>query len=160
GERFMDQMAAAAEREGITLQYCMPLPRHFLQGTRYSNLLTIRASGDRFGKDQWKPFLFNARLATALGEWPWTDVFKSNETFNLLLATLSAGMVGTGDAIGRVDRTNLLHAVRPDGVIVKPDSAIAPHDGAYLVAAGHREAPLIATASTRHAVGEITYLFA
>ena len=40
------------------------------------------------------------RLASALGEWPWTDVFMSSETSNLLLSTLSASMVGVGDALG------------------------------------------------------------
>jgi hypothetical protein len=160
GERFMDLMADAADREGISLQYCMPLPRHFLQGTHYSNLLTIRTSGDRFDNDQWKPFLFNGRLASALGEWPWTDVFKSNETSNLLLATLSAGMVGIGDAIGQFDRANLLKAARPDGLIVKPDSAIAPLDSAYVEAAHRRGAPLVASARTHRASGDTTYLFA
>ena len=126
GDIFMDTMAESARREGISLQYCMPLPRHFLQGTRYSNLLTIRTSGDRFKQEHWKSFLFNGRLASALGEWPWTDVFMSAETSNLLLSTLSASIVGIGDAIGTFDRTNLLRVVRADGVIVKPDEAIAP----------------------------------
>src|SRR5215471_2062665 len=58
GEQFMDAMAQAARQAGITLQYCMPLPRHFLQGTRYSNLMTIRVSGDRFDQQNWPSFLF------------------------------------------------------------------------------------------------------
>jgi hypothetical protein len=70
GEQFMDAMAQTARQTGLALQYCMPLPRHFLQGTRYSNLMTIRVSGDRFDKEHWKSFLFNARLVSALGEWP------------------------------------------------------------------------------------------
>src|SRR5262249_61837380 len=61
------------------------------------------------------------RLASALGEWPWTDVFTSSETSNLLLSTLSASIVGVGDALGQFDRTNLLRVVRADGVIVKPE---------------------------------------
>ena len=50
----------------------------------------------------------------------------SSETSNLLLSTLSASIVGVGDAFGQFDRTNLLHVVRPDGVIVKPDDSITP----------------------------------
>lgn len=84
----------------MALQYCMPLPRHFLQGTRYSNLRTILVSGDRFERSHWMWFLFNGRLASALGIWPWSDVFMSSETSNLLLSVLSASMVGVGDAIG------------------------------------------------------------
>jgi hypothetical protein len=160
GELFMDTMARAAAKEGIALQYCMPLPRHFLQGTRYSNLSTIRVSGDRFGKDQWASFLFNGRLASALGEWPWTDVFMSSETSNLLLATLSASIVGVGDALGQFDRANLDRVVRADGLIVKPDDAIAPLDSSYVEQAKDRGSPIVAAARTRHAGSITSYVFA
>ncbi len=160
GERFMDLMAEAAEREGITLQYCMPLPRHFLQGSQYSNLTTIRTSPDRLSKEHWRPFLFNGRLATALGEWPSTDVFMSAETDNLLLATLSGGIVGVGDAIGKLDRDNLLRAVRPDGVIVKPDDPLTPLDRAYIAQAKDPSAPIIAVARTDHEGWITSYVMA
>ncbi|HEX4112907.1 MAG TPA: hypothetical protein VH020_10255, partial [Stellaceae bacterium] len=150
GERFMDAMAEAARREGVTLQLCMALPRHFLQGSKYDNLTTIRPSGDRLRAHHWKSFLFNGRLATALGEWPWTDVFQSKETQHLLLATLSGGMVGVGDAIGKLDRDNLLRAVRADGVIVKPDEPLTPLDRSYVAQAKDRAAPVVAAARTDH----------
>jgi hypothetical protein len=160
GEAFMNAMADAARKAGIVLQYCMPLPRHFLQGTRYSNLLTIRTSGDRFDKDHWKPFLFNSRLASALGEWPWTDVLMSTETSNLLLSVLSGASVGVGDAIGGLDQRNLRRVVRADGVIVKPDDSITPLDSAYLDAANNRGSPIVALARTRHSAGVTSYVFA
>jgi hypothetical protein len=160
GERFMDAMAAAAQKRGISLQYRMPLARHFLQGTRYSNLLTIRPSGDRLTREHWKSFLFNGQLASALGEWPWTDVFMSSETSNLLLSTLSASMVGVGDAIGTFDRANLLRVVRADGVIVKPDEPIRPLDAAYVEEASGQQQPLIASATTHHAGSTTSYVFA
>lgn len=156
----MDAMAQAAGQAGITLHYCMPLPRHFLQGTRYFNLLTIRVSGDRFDKQHWASFLFNGRLASALGEWPWTDVFISSETSNLLLSTLSASIVGVGDALGQFDRTNLLRVVRADGVIVKPDDSITPLDSAYIAQANNRGLPLLAAAQTRHEGSITSYVFA
>ena len=160
GERFMDLMAEAAEREGITLQYCMPLPRHFLQGSKYANLTTIRTSPDRLAKEHWRPFLFNGRLATALGEWPSTDVFMSAETDNLLLATLSGGIVGVGDAIGNLDRDNLLRAVRRDGVIVKPDDPLTPLDASYIAQAKDPSAPIIAVAFTDHEGWITSYVMA
>jgi hypothetical protein len=160
GERFMDAMAQTARQLGITLQYCMPLPRHFLQGTRYSNLLTIRVSGDRFDKQHWASFLFNGRLASALGEWPWTDVFMSPETSNLLLSTLSASIVGIGDALGQFHQTNLLRVVRSDGVIVKPDDSITPIDSAYIAEANNRRSPILAVARTRHETSTTSYVFA
>ena len=156
----MDAMSGAASRAGIALQYCMPLPRHFLQGSRYSNLLTIRTSGDRFGREHWESFLFNGRLASALGEWPWTDTAMSAETSNLLLSTLSGSSVGVGDAIGSLDRENLARVVRADGVIVKPDDAITPLDSAYLAAAHGPLSPLLASAHTRHRRLVTSYVFA
>jgi hypothetical protein len=160
GEQFMDAMANAARNGGLTLQYCMPLPRHFLQGTRYSDLTTIRVSDDRFRKEQWPAFLFNGRLASALGEWPWSDVLMSSETSNLLLATLSASLVGIGDGIGHFDRSNLLRVVRADGVIVKPDDAIAPLDASYIAQANARLSTIIAAAHTSHEAGLTSYVFA
>src|SRR3981189_1883908 len=88
----------------------MPLPRHYLQSTRYDNVTTIRASHDRFGRDKWDEFLYGSRLAGSLGLRPWSDVFMSDELENLLLSTLSTGPVGVGDRIGTVNRENLLRA--------------------------------------------------
>jgi hypothetical protein len=160
GETFMNAMSTTARKAGIALQYCMPLSRHFLQGTLYSNLLTIRTSGDRFDKDHWKPFLFNSRLASALGEWPWTDVLMSAETSNLLLSVLSGSGVGVGDAIGALDQKNLQRVVRADGVIVKPDDSITPLDTAYLDAANNRASPVLAVARTQHSKTVTSYVFA
>jgi hypothetical protein len=156
----MNAMSITARKAGIALQYCMPLPRHFLQGTRYSNLLTIRTSGDRFDKDHWKPFLFNSRLASALGEWPWTDVLMSGETSNLLLSVLSGSSVGVGDAIGALDQKSLQRVIRADGVIVKPDDPLTPLDTAYLDAANNRASPLVAVARTQHSKTVTSYVFA
>ncbi|MFN7995243.1 MAG: hypothetical protein U0Q18_16665, partial [Bryobacteraceae bacterium] len=54
---FLDNMADAMAGQGITIQYCMPGPRHVLQSVKYSNVTTIRASLDRFGPDRWTNFL-------------------------------------------------------------------------------------------------------
>ncbi len=160
GDRFMDSMAAAAGAERMTMQYCMPLPRHFLQSSKYSNLTTIRPSGDRLKEQHWRSFLFNGRLATALGVWPWTDVFKSSETANLLLATLSGGMVGIGDAIGKIDWVSLRRAVREDGVIVKPDEPLTPLDQSYVARAKDSSASIVAAARTNHEGWITSYVFA
>jgi hypothetical protein len=95
-----------------------------------------------------------------LGIWPFTDVFRSTETDNLLVATLSAGPVGVGDRIGALDAPNLLRAVRPDGVIVKPDVPLAPHDRAFLQEARSPEAPLIASTYSAFGKARTVYLFA
>jgi hypothetical protein len=168
GDAFTDGMARAAQEKGMSMQYCMALPRHFLQGARYGNLTTIRTSGDRFTRSKWDTFLYTSRLASALGIWPWADVFMSTETDNVLIATLSGGMVGNGDKIGAEDKENLLRAVRLDGVIVKPDAPLLPIDAMYTSDAleklpadeSRSPPPMIASAHTDHGALRTAYVFA
>jgi hypothetical protein len=138
----------------------MPFAAHFMQGCRYENLTTIRTSGDRFNLGRWNNFLYTSRLAAALGIWPWADVFKSPETGNVLLATLSAGPVGIGDAMGAETKTNLLQAVRADGVIIKPDTSIVPLDRSYIADALQQPVPLTASTHTWHGGIKTEYVFA
>ena len=159
-ETFLDNMSRACAEKGVTLQYCMPYPCYFLQGSRYPNLTSIRTSGDRFTPGKWNDFLYTSRLASSLGIWPWTDVFMSDETGNILLSTLSAGPVGIGDAIGVENKANLFHAVRADGVIVKPDAPMVPLDASYIADANKTPAPLIAATYTDHDGLKTGYLFA
>ncbi len=160
GEAFLDNMSRACKEQGITLQYCMPLPCHFLQGSLYENLTTIRTSGDRFNTGKWHNFLYTSRLASSLGIWPWADVYMSSETNNLLVSTLSAGPVGIGDAIGSENKANLMLAVRADGVIVKPDSPIVPLDRTYITEAEKKPAPVTAGTSTDSDGIKTGYIFA
>ena len=160
GEAFMDEMAEAARERGLTLQYCMALPRLFLQGARYPNLTSIRVSPDRFERSRWDRFLYTSRLASALGIWPFSDVLMSSEADNLLLATLSAGPVGIGDRIGSEDRDTLARSVRADGVLVKPDAPLVPIDRMYLADARHESTPMIATTYVEHAGRRSVHLVA
>lgn len=159
GAEFMDDMAGACRSNGLTMQYCMPCPCHFMQGCRYDNLTTTRVSDDKFGPARYNNFLYTSRLAAALGIWPWTDVFKSTDVNNLLLATLSAGPVGIGDAMGAENMFNLSQSVRADGVIVKPDAPIVPLDQSYLADAGTNPVPLLASTYTDNGLRTV-YLFA
>jgi hypothetical protein len=160
GDEFTGGMAAAAKARGLSLQYCMALPRFFLQGARYDNLTTIRVSDDRFRRSQWDNFLYGSRLAGALGIWPWADVFMSTETNNLLMANLSAGMVGVGDAIGAENKENLLRVARPDGVLVKPDAPLVPSDEVYLAEASGQKSPMVAWTYSDHGPLRTAYVFA
>jgi hypothetical protein len=159
GDAFTGGMAHAAEEHGLTLQYCMPLPRHLLQGARYADLTSARVAGDRFERAKWDDFLYTSRLASSLGIWPWTDVFMSTETDNLLIATLSAGLVGIGDRMGAEDRNSILRAVRLDGVIVKPDSPLLPIDAMYVADALKSNKPMVAAAHTGHGELRTSYVF-
>ncbi len=157
---FLGNMARAAAANGLTMQYCMPLPRDYLQSTLYQNLVTTRVSDDRFDRNRWDEFLYNSQLAGALGEWPWVDVFMSTETDNLLLATLSGGVVGIGDPIGQESAANLMQSIRPDGVIVKPDAPILPTDRTYLGDAAGTLPAMVASTYTQHGLLRYAYVFA
>jgi hypothetical protein len=134
--------------------------RDYLQSTFYPNLMTIRTSEDRFDTTRWAEHLYGSRLAHALGIWPWTDVCMSRETRNILLQTLSAGPVGPGDALGTVNATNLLRAVRPDGVIVKPDVPLVPVDDAYVNDSLGLGQPMVTATYTDHTNSRAIYIFA
>ncbi len=158
---FLDNMASAMSTRGLTMQYCMGTPNDFLQSTRYNNLTNFRTSGDRFDRPNWDPFLYASRLASAVGIWPFSDNFQSSEADNLLLATLSAGPLGVGDALGTVSAGNLLQAVRPDGVIVKPDAPIVPLDQSYIAGAQSQNTPMLASTYTDFGGGlRAAYVFA
>jgi len=160
GETFLREMARACRERGLTMQYCMPLPCFFMEGSRYENLTTIRTSTDGFGQARWNDFLYTSRLASALGIWPWADVFESAGSDNVLLATLSAGPVGIGDAIGKENKANIFKSVRADGVIVKPDLPCVPLDQCYLTDATNRGEPLLAATCTSHGGLRTSYVFA
>ncbi|MHB8581478.1 MAG: hypothetical protein ACYDA4_16660 [Ignavibacteriaceae bacterium] len=160
GNAFTNGMADACMKAGLSIQYCMAMPRYFLQGLKYNNLTSIRTSGDRFEINKWKHFLYTSQLAYECGIYPWCDVFKSNELGNMILDVLSSGPVGTGDAIGKEDKKNIILACRKDGVLVKPDVPILPIDEDYINDATKKSMPMLAYTYTKH--GSITtgYVFA
>src|SRR5262249_40421230 len=145
--------------QNINIQYCSGTTRHFLQSARYNNLTTIRTSEDRFERVRWTNFLYAARLASAVGIWPFTDVLMSSETDNLLLATLSGGPVGIGDRLGTINAANLRRAVRPDGVIVKPDVPLTPIDPSFWDDSNDAGAPMISATYSDFGDLRAWYLF-
>ncbi|MBM9503414.1 carbohydrate-binding protein [Actinacidiphila acididurans] len=159
-DQFFDNMAHHAAVDGMDMQYCMALPRDYLQSIRYPNLTTIRVSDDRFDRPKWDMFLYDSQFAGALGIWPWVDVFMSGELDNLLLATLSAGPVGVGDALGKVNAGHLFQAARPDGIIVKPDVPIVPTDSTYVGEGAGQMPAMVASTHAAHPGLTYRYVFA
>jgi hypothetical protein len=157
GDAYMDGMARACAAHELTMQYCMILPRNLMQGgAKYANLTTVRLCSDRWERGKWRDFLFGSQMASALGAWPWTDVFRSNETANMLLCDLSAGMVGLADKIGEENVANIFHVARKDGVIVKPDEPLVPMDQTYIAQAEGKKHPLVCATGSR----DTKYVFA
>ena len=160
GDAFADGMANGMKAHGLSVQYCMAPPRFFLQGSKYDNLSTVRVANDRFDRPEWNRELYTSQMATALGEWPFVDNFRSTETANLTLAVLSAGMVGFGDAMNEADPVALSRAARADGVVVKPDTAAVPLDSMYVAdAGGDAKVPMTAAAYTDHGALRTAYVF-
>ena len=157
---FMDNMAAAMAENNMTMQYCMPTPRHVLQGSKYSNLTSIRISQDHFERGLWPQAIYASRLATSVGIWPWVDVFSSDDAPNLMIATLSGGIVGASDAIGGANVRNLQRVARADGVIVKPDAPLVATDSTYLAEAGGAPGPMVAYTYTAHGSNRAVYVVA
>ncbi|HVT11730.1 MAG TPA: hypothetical protein VHE55_05650 [Fimbriimonadaceae bacterium] len=155
-DAFADAMADACRRDGLQMQYCMASPRFFLQAVKYPNLTTIRTSDDRFDSRKWAPFLYDSQFADAVGARPWCDVFMSGETGNMILATLSTGPVGTGDAIGKENKANILKAVLPDAEIVRPDRPLLPCDQTYR----DQSSPFLASTYTESHHYRTRYFFA
>ena len=157
---FLDNMASKMDAAGRKLVYCMPLPAHILQSTNYDNVVVARVSNDAFARDRWDTMLLLSRFATATGLWPFADAFQSPNVRDVLLSTLSAGPLGSGDAVGAASAANLQQAVRADGVIVKPDVAIVPLDATYVAVAQDKTAPIIASTYTDHSGLRTAYVFA
>ncbi len=162
-EEFLSDMAVSMAHQDIAIQYCMALPAYFMASTQFPNLRTIRTSDDHFIPARYDTFLYSSALAHALGLWPWSDVFMSSELSNLIVSTLSAGPVGTGDALGAIDSANLKRMMRVDSVILKPDTPLIPIDAMYAVdaASGNLSptAPMIAMTQTSFGTASEDYVF-
>lgn len=156
-QQFLGNMARAMGAEDIAIQYCMPLPGYLLASTRYQALQTARVSDDRFQPSRWNEFLYGSALARAVGLWPWSDVFMSRELPELILATLSAGPLGVGDELGRIDASNLKRAMRADSVLLKPDVPAVPIDASYIAEARSPSAPMVAATHSGDEVEVFAY---
>jgi hypothetical protein len=158
-EAFLGNMSSSMQSSGMDIQYCMPLPAHYMASTLYPNLDTIRTSSDQLTPDKWDEFLYDSRLARSMGLWPWTDVFFSAELPNLIISTLSAGPVGVGDALGSINAQNLMAVVRLDGLLIKPDSSLLPLNAIYASDASNQRMPMVAVAETKFADSAARYVF-
>jgi hypothetical protein len=155
--QFLGNMAHAMAQQGLAIQYCMPLPGYYLASTRYQNVETIRVSDDGFSRRLWDYFLYDAALAHAVGLWPWSDVYFSKGTPEVILDTLSGGPVGVGDPINGIDAANVKATMRGDSVLLKPDVPVRPIDAMYLSDAANLDAPMVAATHSGDEVEVFAY---
>jgi hypothetical protein len=142
GHQWLMSMGEAADKQGINIQYCMGLSRHILQALQIPRVTNTRVSGDYAShltdpkSSQWDIGI-SSMFADAIGLAPFKDVFWSTslqpgspykpsamEVFpdrEILIATLSTGPVGPGDAINYTNVERIMRCCRQDGLILKPD---------------------------------------
>lgn len=135
----------AASTNGLTLLWCMALPGDFAATVELDRVIAIRTSDDyRYASDPadlWVWYLTVNMMAAALELPVFKDCFfSSTDTgesdidgdqhaeLEALLSSMSAGVVGIGDRIGRTDAEIVSRVCRPDGRLVGPDRAITLTD--------------------------------
>jgi len=134
GRQWLLQMGRAADKYGLTIQYCMSLSRHILQSLEIPAVTQARASTDYHpGATQWTLGVTSI-FAHAVGIAPTKDnywstsvqpgnPYKDNPTepYNRLqsaVSTLSAGPVAPSDKIGYSDAALILKACMADGTLL------------------------------------------
>ncbi|XP_041369520.1 uncharacterized protein LOC121383515 [Gigantopelta aegis] len=134
GRTWLLQMGRAARNNGLTIQYCMSLPRHAMQSIEVPVVTQARVSGDyRAGGEQWRIGVASL-FADAMGIAPFKDTFWTTKDqpgnkynlkepyaeLQLTAATLSTGPVGPSDMIEHTNVSLLMTCCNADGMVLKP----------------------------------------
>ena len=149
------QMGAAAQRAGLTVQYCMPSARHLLASLEIPAVTQARASDDYKPSDDTEQWRIGGQsaLMDALGLAPSKDGFWSTSVqsgnpygddhtephpeLEAAVLALSAGPVAVADAVGLTDAALVKRACRADGRLLQPSEPAKLVDAAYIARAGH-----------------------
>lgn len=152
GRTWLLQMARAATKHGLTVQYCMSFPRHVLTSLETDSVTQARASNDYqpqsqiFDLNQWRigeSSLWIGAIGIAASKdnyWSmpnsqydphYDPVWNSSERRNRLESVVSSmanGVVQVSDRIGYSNRSLIVRCCSADGRILRPDVAGAPID--------------------------------
>ena len=143
------QMGHACENNDVTVQYCMPYPRHALQSLEIKAVSQIRASNDYFSTENGTaPGNWNlggsSILAYSLALRPFKDNFwtmpqepgSSRSDFinpdtprAAAVATLTSGPVTPGDGAMFQNAPLIMKSTRADGVLLHPSRPCTYSDG-------------------------------
>ena len=150
GSSWLQAMSDAASQLDITIQYCMPLPRHMLESTRHQPVTNARASGDYHpGSSQFEIslsslFYWSIGIAPSKDDYWTTEVQPGNPYGNstsepnwqlqAIVIALSTGPNGPSDGIGFTNASLVMSTVRGDGVTLQPDRPATIMDVALLAA--------------------------
>lgn len=163
-ESWMQAIDDAATGAGLTTQLTMGGGAHLMDAAGRRAVTTFRTSIDYHAGAAktgfWPQFHTVNMVASALGIWPFKDNFHTSETWGeaeALISTLSAGMVGIGDAVGDLDAAIALRTCRSDGLLLKPDRPAVPIDAMFLP---HSRPYVTTTYSDRGDLGRWVYVAA
>jgi len=165
------EMGHAAEANRVTIQYCMPFPRHALQSVEIPAVTQIRASDDHVpGVQTWK-LGTSSILAHALALSPFKDVFWSTSVqpgnpYNLdepypqleaVVATLTTGPVTPGDKIGLANATLIMRSCMKDGTLLKASKPATSIDSTFVQRGFGSGGPEGEVWSTHTRIGQQTF---
>jgi hypothetical protein len=149
-DTYFKNMEKALQEKGITMQYCMQLPRNIMESTENPIIVSAQGSWDHHvpgsepkepARDDdpyvWKHLIFTSVFYGAVGIWPSRDniqtVADPNAFEDVLLANLLGGEIQLGHRIGECNFDLVRKTYREgDELILKADHPISPLDRCYL----------------------------
>jgi hypothetical protein len=163
---WLQAMADAASELGLTIQYCMPYPKHALESTKHQVVTNARASGDYHpGADYNYQIEDSSLFYWAIGIAPskddyWTSEVQPNpytdnptepnwQLISIIVA-LSTGPNGPSDYIGLTNSSVVLATIRGDGTTVQPSRPATITDAALKAIWSLNEVPDIRSTWVAH----------
>lgn len=141
GRTWLQQMGAAAAKNGLTIQYCMAYARHAMQSVELAAVTQARVSDDysQGASNQWHNLGTTAMFAWALGLAPSKDSFWSTQNqehgsrnpgyhgrhgepymrIQSAVITLSHGPIAISDEIGKSDVSLVMRSCMADGTLLQ-----------------------------------------
>ena len=142
-ESWLTWMAEAAQRNRISIQYCMAPSGAFLYALKLPAITHARVTGDysaRVTKQFYYPHFSQTNiLAWGAGIWPSLDCYLTTWTPHrlyrekypdqmTLLSNLGGGVICPADKAECVNRELLLKTCNEEGLLLKPDRPITAND--------------------------------
>ncbi len=144
-DTYFKNMAKALQAKGLTMQYCMQLPRNIMESTENPIVVSVQASWDHHiptpQQDDdpyvWKHLIFTSAFYGAVGIWPSRDNIQTmadaNAFEDVLMANLLGGEIQLGHRIGECNFELVRKTYREgDELVLKADRPIMPLDRCYL----------------------------
>ncbi|NVM27619.1 MAG: multiubiquitin domain-containing protein [Candidatus Helarchaeota archaeon] len=144
-ENWLTWMAEAADRNNISIQYCMASSGTFLYALKLPAITNARVTGDyhaRVTKQFFYPHFSQTNIiAWGIGIWPSLDCFLTTKTplskglyrekypeQMTLLSNLGGGIICPADKAERVNKGLLMKTCTEEGLLLKPDRPITAND--------------------------------